>query len=53
MEIFLKFIYLEREKETAGEAQRQRGRERIPSRLCSVNTEPNMGLELTKSEILT
>ena len=39
-----KFIYLFlREREQAGEGQR----ERIPSRLCTVSTEPNMGLEPT------
>ena len=32
---------------------RERGRERIPSRLCAVSTEPNAKLELTKHEIMT
>ena len=31
----------------------QRDRERIPSRLCAVSTEPDLGLELTNYEILT
>ena len=30
-----------------------KGRERIPSRLCSVSTEPDAGLELTNREIMT
>ena len=40
-----------------GEGQRERERERerkkIPSRLCSVSTEPDVELEATHSEILT
>ena len=32
---------------------RERGRERIPSRLCAVSTEPNTGLEVTNREIMT
>ena len=40
---FLMFIYLERE----------RGRERILSRLRAVSTEPNTGLELTNCESMT
>ena len=32
---------------------RERGRERIPSWLCTVSTEPNMGLQLTNHEIMT
>ena len=32
---------------------RERGRERIPSRLCAVNTEPDVGLEPTNHEIVT
>ena len=34
------------------ERVRQRGRERIPSRLLAVNTEPDAGLELTNHEFL-
>ena len=47
---FLMFIYLfwEREKCEQGRG-RQRGRERIPSRLLTVSAEPNTGLELTNS----
>ena len=36
-----------------GEAERERRRERIPSRLHTVSTEPNVGLELTNGEIMT
>ena len=54
---FLKFIYLfwererERERENRGGAGREG--ERIPSRLHTVSTEPNVGLELTNCEIMT
>ena len=30
-----------------------RGRERLPSRLCTVRAEPNMGLDPTNHEIMT
>ena len=36
-----------------GEGQRKRERERIPSRLHIASTEPNVGLELMKHEIMT
>ena len=45
---FLKFIYFERDSTSGGGAERVGERERIPSRLCTVNTEPDTGLELTK-----
>ena len=32
---------------------RERGRERIPSRLHTVSTEPDVGLDLTNHEIMT
>ena len=35
------------------EGQRERGRERIPSRLSAVSAEPDAGLELTDREIVT
>ena len=35
-----------------GEGQREQ-RERIPSRLCNVNTEPDTRLDLTNREIMT
>ena len=45
------FIYFEREKERKG--QREDERERIPSRLHTVNTKPDTGLEPTNSKIMT
>ena len=47
--IFLMFIYFERERER----QRERGRERISGRLHAVSAEPNSGLDLTNHEIVT
>ena len=50
------FIYFEigREKASQGtERERERWRERIPSRTRAVSTEPDMGLELTNCEIMT
>ena len=32
---------------------RDRGRERIPRRLCAVSTEPNVGLDPRNHEIMT
>ena len=43
---FLMVIYFERETVWAREEQRERWRQRIPSRLRAVSTEPNAGLEL-------
>ena len=40
-------------KERMGEGQRERERERIPSRLQAVGTEPDAGLELINREITT
>ena len=42
------FIYLERKHmSTQGRGrERERGRERIPSRFLAVSTEPDMGLDL-------
>ena len=54
--MFLKnlFIDFEIEKERVGEGQRERGeRQRIPSGLCIVSTEPNAQLELTNLETMT
>ena len=51
------FIYFERQRELrecALEGQRERGRERIPSRLRADTAEPDdVGLDLTKHEIMT
>ena len=52
---FLKFIYFERERESTprlGEGQRDRV-DRIPSRLSTVSTEPDVELDLTNREIMT
>ena len=37
----------------AGEGQRERGRERIPSRFCDVRAGPNAGLDLKNHKIMT
>ena len=34
-------------------AERERETQRIPSRLCTVSAEPNVGLHLTNCEIMT
>ena len=43
-------IYCERQRhhEWGAGRERERGRERIPSRVCAVIWEPDSGLELTK-----
>ena len=53
--IYFKFVYLERKRGCAGEQEkgRERRRERIPSRLHAVSTEPNVGLDPTNCEIMT
>ena len=43
----------ERERASRGGAERERGRERIPSRLHTVCAEPNMGFELMNHEVVT
>ena len=49
------FIYSERGRESSNRrgAERERERERIPSRLCAASTEPDVGLELTNREPMT
>ena len=53
------FILRQREREHVcknvhvGEVQRERGRERIPSRLYTVSKEPDAGLDPTNPEIVT
>ena len=47
------FIYFEREREREWGRDRERGRERIPSRLCTVRAESDTGLELSHCEIMT
>ena len=55
LNIFLNFIYFEREGESASRegAERERGRERIPRRLHAVSREPRAGLKLMNREIMT
>ena len=53
--IFLSlFIYFERARESTsmGGAERERERERIPSRLCTVSIELDVGLEPMNHEIM-
>ena len=45
------YVFINREKERAGEEQKDR--ERILSRLCAVSAEPDAGLDLTNREIMT
>ena len=49
--VFFKFVCLLREREMEGGAERDR--ERIPSRLHTVSTEPDVGFELMNPEIMT
>ena len=46
---FLSLFSFERESVCG----RERGRQRIPNRLCTVSAEPDMGLKLRKHEIMT
>ena len=48
-----KFVYFERDRERAQVHGQGRGRGRIPSRLCGVSVEPDLGLDLTVCEIMT
>ena len=47
---FLMFIY---SGGCGAEGEKERRRERIPSRFCAVSAEPNMVLKLTNCEIMT
>ena len=52
--LFLMFIYLFlRERASREGAERERERERIPNRLCTVSAEPDAGLKPMKWEIMT
>ena len=51
--IFLSNLFILRERAWAGVEQKERERERILSRLCTVITEPDAGLELMNHKILT
>ena len=42
------FIHFERDRDSTSEGGSERGRERIPSKLPAVNTDPEAGLKLTK-----
>ena len=46
-------IYFEREHAGVRKGQREKERERIPSELCAVGAEPDLGLDLTNHEIMT
>ena len=51
---FFKFIYLcLRDRESEQGKGKERGRDRIPSKLRTVSTEPDAELELTNLEITT
>ena len=50
--MFFKFFILKREREQVGWG-RERGRERIPSRLLTASIEPDAGLDLVNCEIIT
>ena len=54
---FLMFIYLfilkEKECVCKQGRVREKGRKRIPSKLCAVSAEPDMALALTNREIMT
>ena len=43
----------EREREHEQRSGTARGRERIPSRLCAVSSEPDAGLDPSNHEIMT
>ena len=53
--VFKKCLFIfETERDCEGGRRgRERGRQRIPSRLCAVSAEPNVGLEFTSHEIMT
>ena len=51
IKIFLMFIYFEREREREGRGREREGR--IPSRIQTVSTEPNMGFDPMDPEIIT
>ena len=43
----------DRDRKNMGGAEREWERERIPSRLCAVSMEPDVGLEPTNCDIMT
>ena len=50
---FFKFIYFERERTSRGGSERERERQRIPSRLPTTSTELDAGLKVMNHEIMT
>ena len=46
-------LFILRETESRGGAERERERERIPRRLCAMNTESDMGLNPINLKIMT
>ena len=47
------FIFERETREHKQGGQRERGRDRVPSRLHTVHTEPDAGLQLMNCEIMT
>ena len=47
------YLFILKGREHEQGRSRERGRERIPSRLHTVNTEPEVGLESTNREVMT
>ena len=47
------YLFWERARACLWAGEGQRGRERIPSRLCTVDTGPDVALDLTDCEIMT
>ena len=50
---FFKWLFILKEREQVSRGGTERGRERIPSRLHTVSTEPDTGLEPTNRGIMT
>ena len=50
---FKVYLFILRESMHTSQERAERRRDGIPNRLCTISTEPNMGLELTNSEIMT
>ena len=53
LSFIFKCLFFERERKSRGGAERERGRQRIPSRLCANSREPHAGLEPTNCGIVT
>ena len=51
--IFFYLFFKERDTESMRGRGAERGRQRIPSNLCAISTEPDAGLRLTNCEIVT